>query len=393
MPMKQLSASFSLTDKINRYTNEYETLLYPLGLWLMTFMVAIVISQAFHEMIGSVNPNGVGFQSWDGLFFLRIAANGYSDLSSTAFFPLLPILINLFNKITHWPLNICGFLITNFAFLCALIFLYKLSLIRTQNKAVSRRVLWLITFFPTAMFFNAVYSESLTLLTTVIFFYSIEQGRWFTAMISGFFAAAAHTLGVLLIFAGLCYLWRMRHQLKFKIVILRFLSLGIVALGLFLYMLYLQWRFGHALDFLLAEKNWHRQVVIPLVNIIQQFINYILHHPHGLTSWIFVNTVNGFCALWMTLIGILMVTVYRHDQTITLEMKVFFLLTLFFSISSGPFYGSIMSYGRFMVVLFPGFILWAKKMHHSILLLLILSLMLTIKILFQGLFVCGYSVV
>jgi hypothetical protein len=120
---------------------------------------------------------------WDGLWYALIATEGYGGTTETAraaFWPLFPWLMDLGNQLTGWPVEVIGYLLSNVAFAVALILLYRLVNI-DFDREVARRTLWAVALFPTALFFTAVYTESLFLVLVVGALLAARQGHWLAA--------------------------------------------------------------------------------------------------------------------------------------------------------------------------------------------------------------------
>jgi len=104
---------------------------------------------------------------WDTQWYVEIAQDGYwynpGSLSPVSWFPVYPILMRTFSPVFGNPL-VAGLVISNLAFLLALIFLYRLVVEDTHNHKLAARTLFYIAAFPTALFFSAVYTESIFLL-------------------------------------------------------------------------------------------------------------------------------------------------------------------------------------------------------------------------------------
>ena len=375
-------------ERLN-FIKKYEVLYYPTAIWSVTLFSTIICVLISKILMSSVGHSSTGFFGMDGPFFLHIAEFGYTRYSLTPFFPLLPILMRLLHNFTQLSFETCGFIIVNVFYWFAVIIFYKL-LIEKMELNISRKALWLLALFPPAFFFNVLYTESLTLFTTILFFYFLNRNNWYKAMVSGFFAGIAHTLGVILAPAGLWYLVAKRKEISFASFWIRFSSLGIIGAGLLAYMVFLQCHFHNPLSFLLAEKLWGRTPTIPVISVLINFKNFIIDHPEGLTTDILWNTVNGFCTLTMTLMVFIALWSYRHHNLITPELKIFFLLTFLASICSGANHGSLQSYGRFMSVLFPGFIIWADKFGNNSTFLFALAIMIPLKMVLCILFSCSY---
>jgi hypothetical protein len=136
---------------------------------------------------------------WDGLWYKLIAEQGYGfGSANAAFWPLLPWLMRWGHKITGLPTDIVGYLIANISFIVALVLLYRLIRI-DFDQVIARRTLWAIAIFPTALFFSAVYTESLFLMLAVGALLAARVGNWWMAGIAGALAALTRSYGVLLL--------------------------------------------------------------------------------------------------------------------------------------------------------------------------------------------------
>jgi len=140
------------------------------------------------------------FRQWDGTWYMLVTTRGYDpDLPATAaFWPLYPWLMDLGSRLTGGAPETIGYLVSNLAFFVALHYLYRLVAL-DFNGPVARRSLWALALFPTALFFNAVYTESLFLLLAVAALYYARQGQWLVAGIVGLLAALTRSAGVMLL--------------------------------------------------------------------------------------------------------------------------------------------------------------------------------------------------
>ncbi len=134
----------------------------------------------------------------DALWFLRIATIGYRpDDGSAAFFPLYPMLTRVVSWLTGGHPVFAALLVSNLAFLGALLVLYRLTA-RTFSDGVARRTIVYVAIFPTAFFFLAPYAESLFLLLSVAAFWFARDDRWWLAALAGAAAALTRSVGVLI---------------------------------------------------------------------------------------------------------------------------------------------------------------------------------------------------
>ena len=143
------------------------------------------------------------WKHWDGDWFILIAQYGYDPIRA-AFFPLYPDLMHVLAvPIANFAL--AGVLISLVCYGAAMVVLYRL----VKADLGSRVALWsvlLLSFAPTAFYFQAVYSESLFLLLTVVSFAAGRQGRWLLAGLAGLLAALTRSAGLLLLLP-LAWMW------------------------------------------------------------------------------------------------------------------------------------------------------------------------------------------
>ena len=137
---------------------------------------------------------------WDAVWYLTIAHDGYGTASNhpqAAFYPLYPLLMRVLGWLVGSPL-LAGILVSLACFMGALVLLHRLTALELGERDARGAVL-LVAFFPTALFFSAVYSESLFLLVSVGAFLAARRGRWALAGLLGGLAALTRNSGVLLL--------------------------------------------------------------------------------------------------------------------------------------------------------------------------------------------------
>jgi hypothetical protein len=134
--------------------------------------------------------------AWDSRSYLSIAQFGYGAPYFRAFFPMYPILL----RIGAWSPGatvVAGIAISLAAFLIALYLLRRLVALDLGGE-VADLTLLLVAFFPMALFFSAVYTESLFLAFSVGAFYAARRGWWGRAGACGGLAAATHLTGLVI---------------------------------------------------------------------------------------------------------------------------------------------------------------------------------------------------
>ena len=135
--------------------------------------------------------------AYDSANYLTIARDGYSYLDLTAFYPLYPALIRGVGTIVRSDV-FAGIGVSLAAFAVALYLLYRLVELEL-GEVPARATLLVVAFFPTALFFSAVYTEGLFLALSVGAFYSARRRWWARAAVLAMLASATRNTGVLLV--------------------------------------------------------------------------------------------------------------------------------------------------------------------------------------------------
>jgi hypothetical protein len=183
---------------------------------------------------------------WDSVHFLRIAEHGYSAREA-AFYPLYPALVAGIGRALGGHYVLAGVTISLLATLGAFVLLERLGERRLGGDGARRAVLYL-ALFPTALFLQAVYSESLYLFLCLAAFVLAERGRFAGAGLVVGLAVLTRPVGLALVPPLILIARRRSWRLA--------TALPIVAV----YPLVLwrkvgdPWAFGH------AEGTWHRHL-------------------------------------------------------------------------------------------------------------------------------------
>ena len=148
---------------------------------------------------------------FDASWFIRIAGTGYrEDDASAAFLPGYPLAIRAVAWVVRDEL-LAALLVSNGAFLAALIVLHALTE-EEYDRPMARRSVVLLAAFPTSFFFLAPYSESLFLLLTLVSLRAARRSGWLTAGVSGAAAAATRSAGLALLPALAVEAWTRRTR-------------------------------------------------------------------------------------------------------------------------------------------------------------------------------------
>ena len=135
----------------------------------------------------------------DAVWYLRLADDGWSgDDASAAFFPLYPLTVRAVAWMLPGDELIAALLVSNVAFLGALLALFALTADAFGGR-VARRAIVVVAFFPTAFFFLAPYTESLFLFLSILAFRAARWDHWGQVAVAGALAALTRSVGILLI--------------------------------------------------------------------------------------------------------------------------------------------------------------------------------------------------
>lgn len=302
--------------------------------------VAPTLTPGWHNLV-------TAWERFDALWFLRIATAGYTaGDGSAAFFPLYPMLIRIVSPVFGGHPLAAGLLISNAAFLGALVILYFLTSSEFDERIARRTVLY-VAIFPTAYFFLAPYSESLFLFLLVASLWAARRGKWPLAGVAGALAAATRNVGVLLILP-LVVEGVLQHRERGDRLAPRLLWSGAVAVGTLAYLGFWQGFAGDALAPLHQQATWQRVGTFPLATAVsgtREAFRWIGIYPGGyhLLDWLLVVPALA-AAVWVTV---------RARPTFAVYTWASLLAPLSLVFAPRPF----MSLPRFLLAIFPLF--WA----------------------------------
>ncbi len=280
---------------------------------------------------------------WDAVHYLDIATHGYQG-TDMAFFPLYPFLIRTIGSLAGSHL-IAGLLISNASFFFGLLYLYKL-LEHEYDRSVARRAIFYVSIFPTAVFFSAVYTESLFFMLTVASFYYMRAHRWWLAGAIGFFAALTRVEGVLLLVPFLIE-WYAQYRSAPKRGLRDLAAGALVPIGLSVYMAYLWVLRADPLYFSHVQIHWNRHFAPPWISVFNAFLK-IAHATNGQV----VANQSLELAFTFLMIAVLIGGLHMLRPSYIAYMALSVLVPMCTS--------SLMSMPRFALVLFPMFAILAR---------------------------------
>lgn len=301
---------------------------------------------------------------WDSIFYLRIAEHGYEHLarSATAFFPLYPALVGILGRVFFGHYVLAGIVVSLAAGLAAFVLLYRLAEIRLGAEGARRAVLYL-AIFPMALFFQAVYSESVYLLLSLAAFTLAERRRFLPAGVVVGLALLTRPVAVALLPALALLAWRSPNARGA-------LTRLAVAPSMFaVYPLLLWLQRGDPFAFLNAQGIWARQLspAGPLGGIWNGLragwaaVRQLASGSHTHTYWPAVDgtdpmrvaAINLECLAALVLFSILTVVAWRRFGA---PYGLFSALSLAIPLSVPSERWPLLSLPRFGLVIFPLFL-------------------------------------
>ena len=285
---------------------------------------------------------------WDAGWYQSIAEQGYSYIpnrrSSTAFFPLYPMLIRAVHLLSPSQTDsswlVSGIIVSNAALLVALFYLVRLVRLDFDHAVAARAALYLLV-FPTSLFFSAVYSESLFLALTLACFYHARKGQWWLAGATGAAAALTRSPGVLLV-AALGIEYMMQRRFDWRAIRPNIAAIAFIPAAVAGQMWYWWSRFGNMMATQDAQAAWGggwgslTWPWIPLLRFLQQ-------------PFILTDVINfSFAGLALILIVIAAVKVRASYAVYAASCYLF--------VTS---WGTFESFPRYVLVIFPAFIVLA----------------------------------
>lgn len=272
---------------------------------------------------------------WDSEWYANLAKDGYqfhglTEFSNIVFFPVYPTLMHTLGIILNENYKVAGWIISLVALIGAAIIFYKLVK-EFHPKLDPIEPLWFLLIFPTAIFFNAVYTESLFLLLSLATIYLARKKMFVWASVIGAIAALTRVTGVLL-FIPLVLEYLIAHKNK-RWLQPKGLALFLVPLAAFSFFLFHKLKFGSFWLFFQIEKVWGRDL----------FTLNRDHFVHATAS----AQVNLMLDLgFLVLATVLIIIAWKK---IRFSYAIYALASLLVPLSTG----SLMSIGRYILILFP----------------------------------------
>jgi hypothetical protein len=299
---------------------------------------------------------------WDAGWYLQIVTNGYSYVpgdpelqQNIVFFPAYPILVRLVGRLLGGRLlgyTWGGLMLSLTAFFAALVYLFALAR-DTLGEDEARYALWLIAAYPFALFFGAVYTESLFLLGATAAFYHFTKQQFGRASLWGLLVGLTRPNGfelslplALLAVMGSRASVAARLPKRRDDLLKALAAAAMPCVGMLVYAAFIWHLTGDPLAWVAGHVAWGRtyQGLAALVGDRYGLIasagvgGYVASLPH--------DVLNGLGVVFV------LATVWPVARRLGLAYAVFLLVNILPPLAAG----GLVSAGRFSSVLFPSFI-------------------------------------
>jgi Gpi18-like mannosyltransferase len=289
-----------------------------------------------------------------------------------AFFPLYPLLIRILHFLVKNYL-LSALIVSNVFYILAILFLYKLVK-KDYSHEIALRTVLLLSAFPTAYFLHAGYTESLFLFLVVSSFYYAINKKWFTASLLGMFASLARINGVLLFPALLAeYLFGKKEtggeRTKLRISKDIFFT-ALIPLGSLIYLFINYVYFHNPFQFMIFQReHWFETFSSPVTGFMGA-LNSIRGYPLG--QWLSWEAPQIFFALFAVLIILFSVRKIRFSYFIYSVLSLVIVTCCSFWLSVP----------RFVIVIFPIFIILAVMLRRPLYFYSVIFLFLALQVFF-----------
>ncbi|NWJ47775.1 MAG: glycosyltransferase family 39 protein [Chloroflexi bacterium] len=340
----------------------HRLLLFALGAALV--ILAPVEPPMGASLLRDLDPNfwGPGFfflqpwQRWDTNWYIHIARFGYDIGNGTTNFPpLYPLLIAILGKLLVGQHMLAALLVSNIAYLAAMFYLYRLSALIFDDEIARGTLVWLAV-FPGAFFLLGGYTESLYLALACAAFYYGEKDRWVLAAVLAGLAGITRIQGFILILP-LGYLYLQQRDWKWRKLDRNVLALALAPSLLALYFFYVY--------FMLGDHNFGNHLsIIWSVRFAPPWESFFggliaMFNPSNVSNLIY-NVLD-----LVTLVIFICFSIVWWQRKLPRQYLIYIgtsLLVYLTRAGTGEFIW--MSMTRYLVVLFPCFMLMAKSAPH-----------------------------
>jgi Gpi18-like mannosyltransferase len=361
--------------------------------WRIITIVFALISPNFFPLQNNFLGGGIqnylkapwfwGWINFDGEHYMSIARLGYLPLTYF-YFPLYPLIVRILSLPFHLSFHataVIGVVMSNILLIISLLGLWKL-LSLDYSKDIVQMTLILLLLFPTSFYLGSFYTESLFLAIIVWGIYFARKRSWILMGILGGLSSATRIIGLALIPAFFFEIYK-NYRKRFTKASITGLILAPV--GIIVYMIYLKFVSGDYLEFfnnvgIFGEQRQAALILLP--RVFYRYIFKILPAINYSYLPIILSTYLEFITGLLFLILVILAFI---------KLRLSYAVYLFFGYIIPTFAGSFSSLPRYVLVLFPGFLLAAiyiskypKILKVTILTILFLGLAIASMLFIRG---------
>jgi hypothetical protein len=298
---------------------------------------------------------------WDAGWYLQIVTDGYrftpgnpAVQQNIVFFPAYPMLMRLAGRLLGGSMTgyvVAGTIVSIAAFFGALAYVYAFARDR-YGEEIAGASIWLLAAYPFAIFFGALYTESLFLLGTAGAFYHFSKQQFARAALWGLLVGLTRINGSLMVFPLALLAFSSvapRHRLQ------ALAAAAAPGAGLAIYAAFI-WRLaGNPIAFFTSQIAWGRTY---------QGLGALVAHQYsilanaGLSGYVGTpgyDVLNALGALFA------IATVWPVARRLGLAYGLFIAINILPALANG----GLLSAGRFSSVLFPAFVWLATAIPSS----------------------------
>jgi hypothetical protein len=296
---------------------------------------------------------------WDSGWYRSIAVEGYlfdpsQKQNNIGFYPLYPLLLRWISSALGTPIFWTGIAISLFCLGGALVLVADLAA-GWSGREIAVPACVTLLLFPTSFFFASVYTESLFLLVTAGAIWGAGRGRWLLAGCCGLAACLTRFNGFLILAPLAWYFWAARQTgvpwLR------RAPALALPIVGASLFPIYLWARFGDPLLYVHSKAvGWAKQAAPFWISLSAGAEKLKLLTEPGSGARAYLMEVGS--ALLFLLLAVLLARRGRVAEGLYVGVSVALLVSA----------GNVDGMHRFVLPLFPGFVLLAQILfRHKVL--------------------------
>lgn len=330
------------------------------------------------------------FANFDGYQYISIARNGYSELQQS-YFPLFPGIVFVTAQVLFKNYILSGVAVSWVFFLLGLFYFKKLGEVILGSHA---KVTWAILFiaaFPTAFYYQVIYTESLFLFLSAAALYYLYTKKLLWAAVFSILASLTKIQGVLLLIPFVLYLLAFKKSSlgDYRSVLTACAPLY----GLLGYMYYLFVTYKDPLYFYHAQASFGAERSVDKIILLPQVLyRYIKIFTTSQMNFTYVISLLEFL-ICIAFVGVLGYEIYRlirirtsvNMQQVSLQvysLVVLLLPTLTGTLTSLPRY-ALISFGFFFIL---------AKISQTFTKVALLFLFLVLHIILYVLFLKGYFI-